>query len=50
MAGINMMDKKKIFQAADISVSHEDICNAQKTLEPILRKTELIESTCFSQE
>ena len=45
-----MMDKKKIFQAADISVSHEDICNAQKTLEPILRKTELIESTFFSQE
>jgi threonine dehydratase len=50
MAGINMMDKKKIFQAADISVSHEDICNAQKTLEPILRKTELIESTFFSKE
>ena len=45
-----MMDKKNILQAAEISVSHEDICNAQKTLEPILRKTELIESTFFSQE
>mgnify|MGYP000862279237 FL=1 len=45
-----MMDKNKIFQAADISVSYDDICDAQKTLEPILRKTELIESQFFSNE
>ncbi|NLD06172.1 MAG: hypothetical protein GX672_09865 [Synergistaceae bacterium] len=30
-------------------MSHDDICLAQKTLEPISRKTELIESMFFSQ-
>jgi len=50
VAGINMTDKNILFQAADISVSHEDIRLAQKTLEPILRKTELIESQFFSNE
>ncbi|MDY9921079.1 MAG: threonine ammonia-lyase [Synergistota bacterium] len=45
-----MPDHKNIFQLADFSVSHDDICLAQKTLEPILRKTELIESTFFSKE
>jgi threonine dehydratase len=50
MAGIKMTDKNKIFQTAEIRVSYEDICLAQKTLEPILRKTELIESQFFSSE
>jgi len=50
MAGIKMTDKNKIFQTAEIRVSYEDICLAQKTLEPILRKTELIESQFFSNE
>lgn len=45
-----MPDKKNTFQVAGIGVSYDDICLAQKTLEPILRKTELIESTFFSQE
>ena len=46
----NMPDQKSIFKVADTGVSYGDICLAQKTLEPILRKTELIESTFFSQE
>ena len=45
-----MQDHKNIFQTGEIGVSCDDISLAQKTLEPILRKTELIESTFFSQE
>lgn len=46
----NMPDKINTFQVAGVGVSYDDIYLAQKTLEPILRKTELIESTFFSQE
>ncbi len=46
----NMPDQNSNFQVAGKGVSYDDICLAQKTLEPILRKTELIESTFFSKE
>ena len=45
-----MTDQNSTFHVAETGVSYDDICLAQKTLEPILRKTELIESTFFSQE
>ena len=45
-----MTDHNSTFHVAETVVSYDDICLAQKTLEPILRKTELIESTFFSQE
>ncbi len=39
-----MTDHNSIFQAAETVVSYDDISLAQKTLEPILHKTGLIES------
>lgn len=45
-----MTDHNSTFHVAETVVSYDDICLAQKTLEPILRKTELIESTFFSKE
>ena len=40
----------KMFKIADTSVSMEDIYLAEKTLESIIKKTELIESPFFSNE
>ena len=45
-----MQDHKNIFHTGEIGVSCDDISLAQKTLEPILSKTELIESQFFSKE
>ncbi|MGE4487324.1 MAG: pyridoxal-phosphate dependent enzyme [Synergistaceae bacterium] len=45
-----MKDRDGTFRVGSTEVSNDDIYLAQKTLEPILRKTELIESTFFSQE
>ncbi len=45
-----MTDRESTFRLGSIGVSNDDIYLAQKTLEPILRKTELIESTFFSRE
>ena len=45
-----MQDHKNIFHTGEIGVSCDDISLAQKTLEPILHKTGLIESQFFSRE
>ena len=45
-----MQDHKNIFHTGEIGVSRDDISLAQKTLEPILHKTGLIESQFFSRE
>ena len=45
-----MQDHKYIFQTGETGVSCDDISLAQKTLEPILHKTGLIESQFFSRE
>lgn len=45
-----MQDHKYIFHTGEIGVSCDDISLAQKTLEPILHKTGLIESQFFSRE
>ena len=45
-----MQKQDNTFQLNNTGVSSDDIYIAQKTLEPILRKTELIESEFFSQE
>lgn len=45
-----MLKQDDTFQSNGTGVSRDDIYIAQKTLEPILRKTELIESAFFSQE
>ncbi len=45
-----MTDHNSTFHVAETVVSYDDICLAQKTLEPILHKTGLIESQFFSRE